>query len=67
MLNPIRNTKSKILSFSFLITLLFFSLNTLKKNNSNNFTSLRSLFDQDTAPSVCNIQKNIHLKKMQLD
>ena len=55
MLNPIRNTKSKILSFSFLITLLFFSLNTLKKNNTNNFTSLRTLFDQDTAPSVCNI------------
>ena len=55
MLNSIRNIKFKILFFSFLITLLFLSLNILKKNNPNNFTSLRTLFDQETAPNICQI------------
>ena len=54
MMNPMKNTKAKIILSSFLITLVFFSLNILQKNNQDNETSLRALFDQKEVDDICN-------------
>ena len=54
MTNPMKNTKAKIILSSFLITLVFFSLNILQKNNQDNKSYLRALLKQEDVYDICN-------------